>query len=105
MDSITTGSIAAPAADDEGEISDSAVVREALSSVPDGRPFGEAIAWTNSATGSVGDIRVVTEHRNGGVLCRSFTTSRETFSGVSLYYGESCRTPSGAWWMKRFEPA
>ena len=107
VDPMTTSAVPvqASAQSDIYELSDSKVIREALAALPEGQSISEAIGWSNARTGSLGDIQSVEERNDEGVLCRTFTTSRETFEGVSLYYGESCRSPSGAWWMRRFEPA
>lgn len=105
--SLTTGSIPPPApvaADPEGA-SDEATIRNAVSSVNLPELAGGRIPWANPGTGSRGEISAVREHRAGNVLCRGFTATRESYSGVTLHQGEACLEPGGEWRMRSFGPA
>lgn len=105
-DSIHTGATtelaAAPAAD-VNQISDEITIRNAVSSaIVD--EIGEAgIGWANAHTGSRGSIRDISERQHNGALCRSFTASRESFSGVHLYSGEACFGAAKVWTMRSFQ--
>ncbi|MDP3898375.1 MAG: RT0821/Lpp0805 family surface protein [Mesorhizobium sp.] len=102
---ILTGALP-PASDgvaDSQRISDQATVRNAISSANIEDLNGAPIAWANVDTGSRGTIYGVSERREGGVLCRRFTASRESFQGISLYRGEACAAGDGAWWMRSFD--
>lgn len=101
---ILTGGISgnrAPAADPE-RLSDEATIRNAVSSA-DIELGAVPLPWANAGTGSRGTITALAEHKDKGTLCRRFTTSRESFDGVSLYQGEVCMAAPGAWRMESFE--
>lgn len=101
---ILTGSVSesgAPVADPE-RLSDEATIRNAVSSA-DPELGGVPLPWANAGTGSRGTITALAEHKDEGPLCRRFTTSRESFDGVSLYQGEVCMVAPGAWRMESFE--
>ena len=104
-DTITTAAIPAdPAvASDPLKVSDETTIRNAVSSadleaVPD-----TGISWANTDSGSRGAITALAEYKRKGQLCRSFEASRESYDGVSLYAGETCRTSDGAWRMLKFK--
>lgn len=61
-----------------------------------------ALPWENLATGSTGDISLISETRKGSKICRTFKTSRLNFDGVSLYEGRSCQSGNGGWTLRRF---
>jgi surface antigen len=88
---------------DETQVSDTSTIRNAVS-VADVEALKSApLAWANSDTGSRGTISGVTETKAAGVLCRTFTASREAYDGVGLYRGEACRGNQGDWRMQEFE--
>lgn len=100
-----TGSISPQtvAAGDTQRVSDEVTVRNAVSSV-DPKAAAENIPWANADTGSRGAITALVESRENDVLCRRFTTTRESFDGVALYRGKACMTDSGSWQMMGFQP-
>jgi hypothetical protein len=101
---ILTGDVSkrgAPIADPE-RLSDETTIRNAVSSA-DMELGGVPLPWANVATGSRGTITGLAEHKDKGPLCRRFTTSRESFDGVSLYQGEVCMVAPGAWRMESFK--
>lgn len=104
-DSIHTGAIteiAAASTGDANQISDEITIRNAVSSALV-EEIGEAgIGWANAHTGSRGSIRDIREREQNGALCRSFTASRESFSGVHLYSGEACFGVARTWTMRSF---
>jgi surface antigen len=92
------------AAGDTERVSDEVTVRNAISSVDPQTASGEAIAWANADTGSRGAISSLVESREANdVLCRQFTTTRESFDGVALYQGKACRVGPGSWQMMAFQ--
>lgn len=96
--SDVAGEPAAPEA-----LSDQATIRDAVTSADLGEGARE-LAWANADTGSRGAITALAEERRGnGQLCRSFTTSRESYDGVALYQGEACKAQSGPWRMLDFK--
>ncbi len=101
--SLTTASIPPidPAVAAE-TLSDSRTVRNAVSAANIGRVASEPLAWSNAETGASGTITAIDERRAGDEICRSFTTSRQRFDGVSLYAGEACTRGQGEWTLTRF---
>lgn len=101
---ILTGNVPdAQAAVDAERVSDQATIRNAVSAADVEGLRGAALAWANPDTGSRGAISSLFEHNENGALCRRFTTSRESFDGVSLYKGEVCQAGPGAWRMMAFQ--
>lgn len=98
---LVTGSIkpetTKPPAD---QVSDEVTVRNAVSSADIRRI--EALPWANASTGSQGSISAIMQTETNGVICRSFTTTRESFRGVAIYKGETCRGFDGEWLMRSF---
>jgi surface antigen len=88
---------------DAERLSDQATIRDAISSADIEGLGGQALPWANSQTGSRGSITDLAEYRDQSLLCRSFTTTRESFDGVRLFKGEACLADSGGWRMLDFE--
>lgn len=86
------------------KLSDQATIRDAVSSADLEAAGRDPLAWANAETGSRGAITALNERRDGQKLCRSFTTSRESYDGVAMYAGEACKTQSGPWRMLNFKP-
>lgn len=102
--SLTTGAVAKnsrPQAD-ATQISDETTIRNAVSSADMAAISDGGLAWANVDTGSRGAITEVVEYDDRGLLCRRFSVSRESFSGVRLYSGDACRAGDGSWRMLAF---
>lgn len=102
-ETLQTSSVGA-ATSDEARLSDSATIRNAVSAADIEALGSGPLAWANSDTGSRGTISGVSESKAAGVLCRTFTASRESYDGVGLYKGEACLGNQGAWHMQEFKP-
>ncbi|RLQ87438.1 RT0821/Lpp0805 family surface protein [Notoacmeibacter ruber] len=63
----------------------------------------EGLAWRNAKTGASGQIDSIREKTEGGVTCRQFTVSRQTYQGVALWTGEACRGALDEWMATRFQ--
>jgi len=101
--SIVTGSTStAVNTVDADRDSDQMTIRNAVSSADIHELGGQAVPWANSGTGSRGSITELTELKEGGLVCRRFTATRESFDGVALFKGETCLTSAGAWNMQDF---
>lgn len=61
------------------------------------------LPWKNDATGSNGDVLVISENTSSGATCRNFKTSRLSFDGVSLFKGMSCQSANGGWTLRSFD--
>jgi len=101
---IHTGAVNSAAGPlDAPQLSDQATIRNAVSAA-DLKAAGAApLAWANAETGSRGAISGLVEQKQGEQLCRSFTTSRESFDGVALYAGRACMIAPGTWRMESFD--
>ena len=91
---------AAPASSDTD--SDQTTIGNAVSSADIKELGGQAVPWANAGTGSRGSITELAELKDAGQTCRSFTASRESFDGVTLYKGELCMAAAGGWHMQAF---
>lgn len=91
------------AAGDTEKVSDELTVRNAVSSI-DPNATSQQIPWANADTGSRGAITALQEAKENDILCRSFTTTRESFDGVALYRGKACMDDGGSWQMMAFSP-
>lgn len=103
--SIVTGSVGrdAAAAKDATEISDAATIRNVVSALDLEAGAPDVLAWANAETGSRGALRAISEHTDGGTLCRRFEATRESFDGIAIYEGESCLASGGLWAMTAFD--
>ena len=84
-------------------LSDEVTIRNAVSSADLDTLGGAPVAWANSASGARGSITGLAEYKESNLLCRRFTTTRESFDGVLLFKGEACMVTSGAWKMTAFD--
>ena len=98
--SSAPSSPAAPAADND---SDQTTIGNAVSSADIKELGGQAVPWANAGTGSRGAITELVELKDGGLTCRRFSATRESFDGVALYKGELCLAGAGGWRMQEFK--
>jgi hypothetical protein len=99
----STAKQAQPQAPDRTVTSDAMTVRNAVASADLRALAPGGLGWANAETGSRGAVTNLVEHKDRGVLCRRFTTTRESFDGVALYRGESCLAGSSLWAVTAFE--
>lgn len=99
--SSTPYSPAAPASADQD--SDQTTIGNAVSSADIKELGGQAVPWANAGTGSRGAITELVELKDGGLTCRRFSATRESFDGVALYKGELCLAGAGGWRMQEFK--
>ena len=100
-----TGSLpAGTESPDPTRVSDETTIRNAVSSADPAQAKIEPLAWANAETGSRGSISQMMEKEEGGLLCRQFKASRESFDGVALYEGDACKGDRGVWYMRDFKP-
>jgi hypothetical protein len=89
---------------DPTRASDETIIRNAVSAADPEQAKIEPLAWANAETGSRGAISDMMEKEEGGLLCRQFTASRESFDGVALYAGDACKGDRGVWYLRDFKP-
>lgn len=99
---ILTGSIDKSGGGTSDDASDEQTVRNAVTSADLEQLGDRPIEWANSDTGSRGSVDVVREYREKGVLCRTYSGSIESFSGVSMFSGDACLGKDGGWWPRSF---
>lgn len=97
----TQASPAVPASNDQD--SDQTTIGNAVSSADIKELGGQAVPWANAGTGSRGSITELVELKDGGLTCRSFAATRESFDGVAMYKGELCMAGAGGWHMQEFK--
>ena len=98
---LPTDSHGKPSAED---VSDQVTIRNAVTSANLADLKGAPISWANVETGAQGSISGIGEYQEKGSTCRRFSASRESFSGVALFGGDTCLGTGGAWWMRAFNP-
>ena len=102
--SLLTASVSGDApADDAGMTADQATIRNAVSSVDIEEQAGKPLAWANPETGTRGTITGLAQSKRAGRLCRSFSGSRESFDGVSMFRGEACMAGADLWRIEDFK--
>lgn len=106
-DLITTSSVGSSGNGriDQDAISDRSTIRNAVSSASLDQLGHAPLHWENKDTGSKGIITSIEEYKDGPVICRRFTTTRESFDGIAVYRGDACLGEEGVWWYKDFGPA
>jgi hypothetical protein len=101
---ITSSASPAPAQPATGDTdSDQTTIGNAVSSADIQELGGQAVPWANAGTGSRGSITELAELKDGGLTCRSFTATRESFDGVAMYKGQLCMAGTGGWRMQQFK--
>ena len=96
-----TQGAAAPAPEVSDEDSDAETIVNAVSSIA---ISGQPIPWQNALTGSSGVISTASERRmEGGIICRSFVASRNSYDGVRNYSGSACLDDTNGWKLTRFD--
>jgi len=63
----------------------------------------QSLDWANDNTGSRGVISALSETKEHGKTCRTFQTTRETFDGIMMFEGKTCKTADNSWKMADFK--
>jgi hypothetical protein len=102
---LTTAAVpsAPPVFPDEGLAADGQAILTALST---NAPAEEAtgLSWENPDSGARGLITAYAGDAEEGQKCFAFTTTRESFDGISLYEGKACKDSAGILRMRAFAP-
>lgn len=103
--SLVTGSIQDDAGKprDTRRMSDEATIRNAVSSADIDSQGSRPLAWANADTGARGAISGLSEFREDGLICRRFSTTKESFDGVRLFSGRACMVSAGAWRLEKLD--
>jgi hypothetical protein len=103
--SLTTSSVTAASPAPTEKESDEITVRNAVSSVDLSKMGTASIPWANASTGSAGVISSITEEAEGDYACRTFTTTRHSYRGISNFSGKACLVGEGEWRLVSFKEA
>ncbi len=96
--SIVTSSVPQPTGQlPDSRVSDEAAIRAAVAAWSAGEDAPGTMPWVNANTGSSGAITRIADRRSSDRRCRTFTVSRESFSGSSRYDGTACLDQGGSW--------
>ncbi|WP_198008701.1 RT0821/Lpp0805 family surface protein [Ahrensia sp. R2A130] len=84
---------------------DARVITDVVTTVPTPRQQ-MALNWSNPETGSTGTVLSIDSFKGKhGQICRGFKTSVNSFMGVALYNGETCKVREDRWLLTWFKPA
>ncbi|MEM1316857.1 MAG: RT0821/Lpp0805 family surface protein [Pseudomonadota bacterium] len=84
---------------------DAKVITDVVATVPTPRQ-NMALNWSNPETGSTGTVLSIDAFKGKhGQICRGFKTSVNSFMGVALYNGETCKVREDRWLLTWFKPA
>lgn len=84
---------------------DAKVITQVVTTVPTPRQ-NMALNWSNPETGSTGTVMSIDTFKGKhGQMCRGFKTSVNSFMGVALYNGETCKVREDRWLLTWFKPA
>jgi hypothetical protein len=98
---LVTSSISKPVAAEGVDSTDVEVIKNMVTSA-DGETMPE-LAWSNPDTGSRGTIKAIDQFVGShGQTCKKFQTTVDSFTGISLYNGETCETKKDSWVVSWF---
>jgi surface antigen len=84
-------------------VSDEMTVRNAVSSADLDKLKNSPLPWANTDTGSAGVVTAINQSQLGSLVCRDFTTTSHSFSGIAKYSGKACLAGNGEWQILSFE--
>lgn len=102
--SLLTGSVinGQDIANDRISLSDQKIIHDLITGMDKKDFANKSLNWSNKDTGSRGIISTVTEAENTGQTCRTFQTTRESFDGIMLLSGKTCKEAGTSWKMVDF---
>lgn len=103
--SLITGSVTNPIEAHGVARTDAEIIKQTVTAVETENAL-LPIAWDNPDTGSSGSILSLKNFKGQhGQMCRGFLTSVQSFKGVALYDGETCRLSAKEWVLSWFRPS
>lgn len=100
---LVTSSIAKPVVVEGIDSTDAEVIKNAVASAD--TAIEPELAWSNPDTGSRGTIKAIDKFVGShGQKCKKFQTTVDSFTGISLYNGETCEARKDSWvlsWFRR----
>ncbi len=97
--SVSTNAV--PKAPDR--VTDEITVRNAVSSADLAKVADSPIPWANASSGSAGVISRIEETREDSTICRNFTTTRHSYTGIANFSGRTCTLGNGDWKLLSFD--
>lgn len=82
--------------------SDEMTVQNAVSSADLDKLGTNPLPWANASTGSAGVVTAIREQKQGGVVCRDFSTTRHSYEGIAYFSGKTCAVGTG-WQLMSFD--
>jgi hypothetical protein len=89
---------------DRDRMLDEDTIRNAVTSAKLSGGTSETVTWANESTGSTGTISDIRQRVVSGQTCRSFSATRQSYDGVSLYNGDLCLDRRTGWWTRILKP-
>jgi hypothetical protein len=84
---------------------DEDTIRNAVTSAGIDSIGADGLIWSNPSTGARGTITGLSQRKESGQICRSFSATRESYDGVTLYRGDLCLDRRTGWWTRMLKPA
>lgn len=104
-DKTVTNSISQQAKQDGLNESDAETIKSTVIAANLDGSASHTMAWANPETGNSGQITSIKSTQNSqGNNCRKFETTVKSFSGVTIYTGETCRAAAGSWSLSWLMP-
>lgn len=97
--SIATGTVAGSHVNGS---SDEMTVQNAVSSADLSKLGSDPLPWANASTGSAGVVTAIREQKQGGFVCRDFSTTRHSYEGIAYFSGKTCAVGPG-WRLMSFD--
>ena len=102
---IITSSVTTPLEPEGVDATDAEIIKSAVTGSPETPQISDShlLAWSNPETGNSGTITAIDDFvGKHGQSCKKFTTTVDSFMGISLYNGETCELKKGFWVLSWF---
>lgn len=98
---LVTSSITKPVAAEGIDSTDVEVIKNTVATAD--FAMAPELAWSNPDTGSRGTIKAIDKFVGShGQKCKKFQTTVDSFTGISLYNGETCEARQDSWVLSWF---
>ena len=100
---IITSSVTKPIEAEGVDPRDAETIKMAVAEAQSEGTDSHLLAWSNPETGSSGTITAIDQFVGShGQSCKKFRTTVDSFMGISLYNGETCKQKKGLWVLSWF---
>ncbi len=95
---VVTGSVQPVGATEKIDQGDTKIINDTVAQAPVQPAAPSLLDWRNPETGNRGTVSAINEFiADDQRKCRKFKTTLDSFTGISLYNGESCELHDGLW--------